>query len=106
MNDRGVAHGQLGSIYGGAGDIDRALPHYREAIRYRELAGDSYGAAQTIRYNVALHLAQSGRFVDAREYARAALNGFSSYGSAAADWVQKTQELLKWIDEAIARKKG
>jgi tetratricopeptide (TPR) repeat protein len=105
VNERAVIHGELGSIYGEAGDIDRALRHCRESIRYSELAGNTYSAALT-RHNVAVVLAQSGRFVDAREYARAALNGFASYGSAAADWVQKTQELMKQIDEAIARKKG
>jgi tetratricopeptide (TPR) repeat protein len=105
VDEQAVAHGQLGSIYGEAGDIDRALSHHRESIRYEELQGNTYGAAQT-RYNVAVHLARSGRFVDAREYALAALNGFASYGAAAADDVQDSQELLKQIDEDIARKKG
>ena len=53
VNDRAVTHNQLGMVYQHAGDIDRALPHYREAIRDEELQGDTYGAAQT-RCNVAL----------------------------------------------------
>ena len=71
VNDLAVTHNALGAIYRTAGDIDRALPHYREAIRYQEAPGNVYGAAET-RFNVALALAQSGRVADAREYARAA----------------------------------
>ena len=47
VSDRAVTHNQLGNAYSHAGDIDRALPHYREAIRYFELAGGVYDAART-----------------------------------------------------------
>ena len=88
-----------------ASDIDRALPHYRESIRLHEQAGNTYNAAQT-RYNVALDLARSGRFVDARDYALAALNSFALWSAAAADMVQETQRLIKQIDKDITRTKG
>ncbi len=55
VNDLAVAHNQLGNIYNSAGDLDRALPHYREAIRYTEATGNLYQAGQ-IRFNVALAL--------------------------------------------------
>jgi tetratricopeptide (TPR) repeat protein len=45
VNEVAITHNALGAIYGEAGDIDRALPHYREAIRYHEGAGNVYGAA-------------------------------------------------------------
>jgi len=97
VNHLTVAHNQLGAIYGNAGDIDRALPHYREAIRYHEGAGNLYAAAQT-RFNVALALADSGRVPDAREYARAALRNFETYGAGAAEMIQRTQQLLARLD--------
>ncbi|MGB2985070.1 MAG: tetratricopeptide repeat protein [Phycisphaerae bacterium] len=101
-DDLAVTHSQLGMIYNNVGDIDRALPHYRESIRYFEAAGDLYHAA-TARYYVALALAQSGRLPDAREYALAALRNFETYGDAAAQDIQKTQQLIAKIDQAIAK---
>ena len=98
VDDRAITHDQLGSIYRFGGDIDRALPHYREAIRYENLQGDTYGAAGTC-YNVALALEQSGRLLDACEYARAARDGFASSG--AAEWVQNAQWLIERIDKAL-----
>jgi tetratricopeptide (TPR) repeat protein len=100
-----VTHNQLAATYGEAGDFDRALLHYRESIRLSEQSGNTFRAAQ-VRYNAAINLALSGRFVDARDYALAALNGLATFGAAAADMVQKTQVLIKRIDADIAMKKG
>src|SRR5262249_36786127 len=61
-------HNQIGNIYGDAGDLVHALPHYQCAIHYKEKQGDIFGAGQT-RHNVAVNLAQAGRFHDARLYA-------------------------------------
>jgi hypothetical protein len=105
VNARAATHHHLGSTYGEAGDIDRALPHFRESIRLNEESGNTHVAAQT-RHNVAVTLARSGRLVDARDYALAALNDFATFGDAAADEVQQTQELIKEIDEDIAGTKG
>jgi tetratricopeptide (TPR) repeat protein len=102
---RALNHHMLGVVYSTVGDIDRALPHYREAIRYRERQGDNYRAAQT-RFNVALALAQTGRLQDAREYALAARAGYGSFGPAAAMEVQKAQELIEQIDHAMAGENG
>jgi tetratricopeptide (TPR) repeat protein len=99
INYLAVVHGQLGNIYGDAGDLDQALAHYRQSIRYKESAGDLYGAAQ-IQYNVAVTLKRRGRFPDAKEYALAALRNFQTYGEAAKDEVLKTRKLIEQIDKA------
>jgi tetratricopeptide (TPR) repeat protein len=97
VDDLAVVHNALGAIYGHAGDIDRAMTHCRESIRLQETQGNLYGAAQT-RFNVAIALRSSGRLADARDYARAALENFKTYGDAAADEIQKTKELLARIE--------
>jgi len=105
VNDLAIVHNQLGVSYRKAGDIKRARTHYQEAIRNYESVGNTFAAAQT-RYNAALALYQSDRFVDAREYALAARNGYASYGPAAAKDVHDAQELINQIEEEISRKKG
>jgi tetratricopeptide (TPR) repeat protein len=97
-----VTHNQLGIIYKNAGDLERALPHYREAIRYDELTGDLYGAAQD-RFNVALALAQAGRLADAREYALAALRNYETFGDRAAEKIQETRGLVARIEEDMKK---
>ena len=101
VDDLAVAHNQLGNIYKDAGDLDRALPHYREAIRYFEAAGNLYHAA-VARFNVALALRDAGRLADAREYALAALRNFQTYGDRAAAEIQKTQRLIDWIEQKMS----
>ncbi len=98
--DLAVCHNNLGSIYNDAGDLEQTLEYYPEAIRYFEAAGDIYGAAQT-RYNVALALARSGRFGDAKEYAGAALRGFQTFGDRAKDKVMETLKLIAGIDQDL-----
>jgi len=99
--DMAVVHNQLGNIYFGAGDLDRALHHFNESIRLEEAAGDPYGAATT-RYNVAVTLAGAGRLDDARQYAEAAVRGFQTYGAGAAQDVQKTLDLISDIAKAAS----
>ena len=101
VNDLAVTHNQLGAIHGDAGDIDRALSHYRKTIGFDESAGNRYGAGQT-RFNVALALADSGRLADAREYARAALRDFEPYGAGAAADVEKANRLIAEIEQRMA----
>jgi tetratricopeptide (TPR) repeat protein len=100
VNDLAVIHNQLGGIYYDAGDLDRALSHSRDSIRYKEMAGNLYSAAGT-RYNVALILKQSGRFDDALDYANAALRNFETYGEGAAEMIQKTRNLIAQIEKAL-----
>ena len=100
VDELAVAHAQLGNIYGDAGDTDRAVAHYRDAIRYREKQGNVYGASGT-RFNVALALAGAGRPQDALEYARAALRGYESYGESAAGDIQDTRQLIERIEQNL-----
>lgn len=96
VNDLAVVHNQLGVIYRNAGDLDRAVPHYREALRRLEEAGDLYRAALT-RFNVALALLAAGRQADALEYAEAALQGLEPYGAGAGEWIENTRQLIAQI---------
>ncbi len=105
VDDLAVTHNQLGLIYNNAGDVDRALPHYRECIRYYEASGNLHGAGQT-RFNVAVALSGARRLVDAREYALAALRNFETFGGAAAEEIHKAQQLLAQIEQAIAERGG
>jgi tetratricopeptide (TPR) repeat protein len=99
VNDLAVTHNQLGAIYRDAGDLDRAVQHYRESIQLKEEAGNHYGAAGT-RFNVALSLLNAGRRADALEYAEAALRGFEPYGAGAGEWIERTRRLIAEIREA------
>lgn len=100
VDDMAVVHNQLGMIYSNAGEVDRALEHYREAIRYREMQGNLYGAGQ-IRYNVALNLVRGGRLAYALEYAKAALRNYESYGERAAADIEDTKKLISRIEKAL-----
>jgi len=96
-----VIHNQLGASYGDAGQLDRALRHYRESIRYRESAGNLYGAALT-QYNVAVALLRARRLADARDYADAALRNYQTYGASAEQDIQDTLGLIAAIDKAAS----
>jgi tetratricopeptide (TPR) repeat protein len=96
----GVTHNQLGLVYASVGDLEQALSHYRDAIRYREMTGDHYRAGQT-RLNVARTLANSGRLDDAREYAEAAIRSFQYFGDRAAAEVEQTLKLIAQIEKDL-----
>jgi len=100
VDDLAVTHGQLGNIYQDAGDLNRALPHYREAIRYDEAGSNMYEAGKH-RFNVALALRDAGSLADAREYAHAALRNFQTYGDRAAAEIQWTQEFIAKVEQAM-----
>jgi len=105
VDELAVWHSQLGVIYTEAGDLDRALPHYREAIRYLEAAGNLYNAA-VVRFSVAVGLAEVGRLADAREYAHAALRNYQTYGDRAAEEIQKMQWLIGEIERLLQAQGG
>ncbi len=100
VDDRAVTHNQMGIIYRNLGDPDGALPHYIESLRYKEAAGNLYGAAKT-RVNIALALCDAGRLADAREYADAALRNFETYGEGAAEEIQRTWGVIEEIEKAL-----
>ena len=103
--ERGIIHNQLGVIYRGAGDINRALHHYRQSIRYHEQTGDIFDAGRT-RENVAIVLLQAGRLTDARTYAEAALANLRTFGDRAAYEIQKIERLIGVIDQAAEKAGG
>jgi tetratricopeptide (TPR) repeat protein len=96
VNDLAATHNELGRIYDEAGDLDRAVQHYREAIQLFEQAGDLFHAAQ-VRFNVAVTFAGTDRRADALEYAEAALRGFESYGERAAELIERARGLIAKI---------
>ncbi|HEX3126093.1 MAG TPA: tetratricopeptide repeat protein, partial [Thermoanaerobaculia bacterium] len=96
VNDLAVTHNALGVIYRSAGDLDRAVQHYREAVRRLEQGGDIFHAAQT-RFNVAVALLNAGRRENALEYAEAALRGFEPYGEGAMKEIAETRRLIAAI---------
>ncbi len=100
VDDLAVVHNQLGVIYHDAGDLESALPHYREAIRYAEVGGNLYKAAM-YRYNVAVGLRGAGRLDEALLYAQEALRNYATYGEGAAKDVQRTQQLIALIEQAM-----
>ena len=93
-----AVHNQLGLICSQSADLERALHHYRESIRYEEAAGNLFGAAQS-RRNVAIVLKAAGRLADAREYALAALRNFRDCAGA-EEMIQKTLDLISDIARA------
>lgn len=105
VDDLAVIHNGLGAIYGNAGDLDHALSHWRKSIHYRETQGNLYDAALT-RYNVALALKRADRFEDALDYANAALRNYGTYGKGATKEIQKTQELIALIEQAMQAQGG
>ena len=101
VDDLAVTHNQLGNIYDDAGNLERALDHYNEAIKFLEMAGNQYQAGQ-VRFNVAVTIANKGRLSDALLYARAALRNYETYGGRAKDKEDKTRGLIGEIEKAIS----
>ena len=101
VDDLSVTHNQLGNVCRSAGDVDGAVSHYQNAIRYDEKRGDLYSAALN-RKNATLALIDIGRLGDARAYALAALRNYETYGDRAADEIEQTQRLLAQIDQTLA----
>jgi tetratricopeptide (TPR) repeat protein len=97
VNDKAIIHHQLGAIFFHANNVKLSLLHYGEAIRYFELQGKFYDAANT-RYNTALALFKKGRFEDALEYANAALRNYQTFGNRAIEEINKTWELIAYIE--------
>jgi tetratricopeptide (TPR) repeat protein len=99
VGELAITHHQLGSICHDGGQLDIALDHYREAVRYEERQGNRFGAGQT-RYNVAVTLFRDDRFADARDWARAALRDYETCANADQE-VIKTAKLVAQIESAL-----
>jgi tetratricopeptide (TPR) repeat protein len=105
VGELAVIHGQLGNTYHDGGQPEVALRHWQESIRYREAAGNRYGAAQT-RFNVAAALVRDGRLGDGLLWAQAALRDFQTYGDRAAAEIAQIQQLIATIDRGLGGGKG
>jgi tetratricopeptide (TPR) repeat protein len=101
VGELAVIQNQLGMIYADGSQFEVALRHYQEAIRYEEVRGNRYGAAQT-RGNVAAALADRGRLGDGLLWAEAALRDFQSYGARAAAEIAQIQQLIAEIGQTVA----
>jgi tetratricopeptide (TPR) repeat protein len=101
VSDLAIAHNQLGLIYDDAGQLDAAVRHWQQSVRYDEVAGNRYGAAST-RHNVAAALAENGRLRDGMLWAQAALRGFQTYGDRAAADMAETNQLIAAIEQGLA----
>jgi tetratricopeptide (TPR) repeat protein len=95
---------QLGHVSYSLGDIDRALPHYRESIRCDELHGNVFGAAQT-RFNVAIALRDVDRLGEARKFARAAQQDLQTVGASAAPMMERCDKLIANIEDRLKVKR-
>jgi tetratricopeptide (TPR) repeat protein len=96
-----VIHHQLGSIYGVAGDTDRALQHYRQSIQYWEQQDDRYGAGAS-RLNAAIDLRQAGRNGEALLYAQAALRDLETTGPGAAAAAAQARHIIALLEQEPA----
>ena len=99
VSELATVHNQLGNVYDDAGQVDTALRHYRESIRYKEAMQDSFAAGKT-RYNVAATLFRARRFGDAREWAQSALRDYEACENA-EEKVVMTLKLLELIESAL-----
>jgi tetratricopeptide (TPR) repeat protein len=97
--DLAITHNQLGNAYSDANQIETALHHYRESIRYKEAMHDRFAAGLT-RYNVALLLANAGRLADGHEWAQAALRDYRASENADRE-VTETLQLLEQIESRL-----
>lgn len=109
VSDLAKIHTQLGAVYRRAGDVDTAMKHYRESIRYDEAAGNRLNAAQT-RKNTAVLLATNLRTDEALLWAQAALAGFQEGGpdseiARAKELIALIQHLAATIERAKASSK-
>jgi tetratricopeptide (TPR) repeat protein len=98
-------HEELGHISQAVGDFERALPHYREAIRYYDLCGNLQ-AASAGRFNLGIDLRNAGRLAEARKLALMAREGFQRLGKSENEMLQRTNALLEHIDQKLHGKKG
>jgi len=105
VQDMALVHDQLGGVYylAALGSdhhittyIDKALEHYRESIRYREMQGDIYGAGSA-RINVAMAMLKANRLTDALEYAHSAMVDYQNFDGKAKEEIQKAQRLINRI---------
>jgi tetratricopeptide (TPR) repeat protein len=97
--ERALLHNQLGIVFAETEQLDTALRHFTESVHYYEAIHDPFEAGRT-RSNAARALGLRNHFVDAREWARSALQDLQSCQNADQD-VADTVKRLEWIDSSL-----
>ena len=95
---------QLGHICFSLGDLDRALPYYRESIRYHELQENPEAVAET-RFSLAMALRDANRLAEARRYAQEAHNDFQKLPAADPEIRSRAERLVNNIEQRLQVKK-
>ena len=96
---------QYGHASYSMGDIDRAVPHYREAIRYEQLRQNTFGAAKT-RFNLSIALRDVGRLGESRKYAVAAFGELQRIdGPVSEDLFERARKLVMNIESRLEEKR-
>jgi tetratricopeptide (TPR) repeat protein len=98
VGDLAATHTGVANASYEGGQLEVALRHWQEAIRYFEAAEDRYSAANT-RRNVALALARHGPLEDGLLWAQAALRDFQTYGDRAAADIAQTKQMIADIED-------
>lgn len=98
-------HLQYAHVSYSLGDIDRAVPHYRESIRHDQARGASQGAART-RFNLAIALRDTGRLGEARKYAVAAFTELRGIrGPISEGLLDRSRRLVMNIEQKLQEKR-
>ena len=74
---------------------------YEESLTLLEQIGEQADMAGLTRHNVAIVLRKANRFLNALEYARAALLNFQSYPHGTEAEIQKTEKLIGDIEKDL-----
>lgn len=110
--DLAPVHNTLANLYAAVGQFESARDHYELDAKYEEKVGNHFGAGQT-RANMAIMYVrvaeqeeqpsqQRAILLRARAYAEAALRDYQNYQGRAAAEEAKAQNLLNYINQAIA----
>jgi tetratricopeptide (TPR) repeat protein len=105
IGELAVIHNALGVIYDNGGQLEVALRHWQESIRYKEAAEDRYGAA-VARGNIAIALTKGGRLGDGLLWAQAALRDYQTYGDRATAAIAEIKRLIAIIEQDLAAGNG
>jgi tetratricopeptide (TPR) repeat protein len=103
VQDRAIAENGIALAFFSGGRFADSVTHYREAIRRFETVGCPLQAAGA-RFNTALALLKMGRVVNAMEYARSALQGYTRFGTAANEEIRLSEGLVAQIQKQITAK--
>ena len=94
---------ELGPICFSLGDLGRALPYYRESIRYYEREGNTGQAAQ-IQFTLALSLREANRVAEARKFAQDACVNFKKVRDGDPEMLKRAERTLESIEQKIGER--